>query len=167
MTQNSMTKYMLRKLKKEIKDSNTSEARLVELMNINRELAFAVAEFGNISSDLIDELMKSPDNYLRDALSRNPNLTVEHLQTLCADDWLPARYNALRRLLHSVSEKVALEWFLDFLIICPDPLMVKQVKFHLINDARTPKTVLQAFAQDADEGVRQYVAQIHKEVVKV
>lgn len=152
-----MTKYMLRKFKKEAKDPNTPESRLVELMNADLSLAWAVAEFGNISNKLIDELIKSSDNYLRDSLSRNPKLTLTHLQTLCTDDWLPARYTALRRLLNdqNMSEQVPLEWFFNFITTYPDPLMVKQVKFYLIDKARLPHEMLQTFAQDSDEGVRQ------------
>jgi hypothetical protein len=163
-----MTEYMRRKLKKEIKDPATSEARLIELMNMDLGLAFAVAEFGTISGNLIDELIQSPDNYLRDALSRNPRLTTAHLQKLCTDEFLPARYKALRRLLWSVCHEgadVPLEWFQNFIATCPDDLMVKQIKFHLLEDVRTSETVLQTLAQDPDEDVRQRAQQKLKAVV--
>ncbi len=158
-----MTKYMLRKLKKEIKDPNTPESRLIELMNMDLGLAFAVAEFGNIPNKLIEELLEAPNNYLRDALSRNPNLSVRHLQHLCSDEFLPARYTALRRLLHRESKENLLEWFEKFIVTCPDALMVKQVKLYLIEDARTPVNVLQMLAQDPDETVRQYLEEKRKE----
>lgn len=154
-----MTNYMLRKLKKEIKNSNTPESRLVELMNMDLALAYAVAEFGSISSNLIEELLGSTDNYLRDALSRNPNLSVKHLQHLCSDEFLPARYMALRRLLHSKSDEVSHQWLQDFMTTCPDPLMVKQIKFYLVTDAPSTSSILQTLLLDADEDVRRMARQ--------
>jgi hypothetical protein len=157
-----MTEYMRRKLKKEIKKPDTSEERLIELMNMDLGLAFAVAEFGAISSGLIDELIQSPENYLRDALSRNQNLTTAHLQKLCSDEFLPARYHALRRLLWRACYEgadVPLEWFQNFIVTYNDELMVKQIKFHLLEDERTPKSFLQTLTQDPDDDVRQRAQQ--------
>jgi hypothetical protein len=154
-----MTNYMLRKLKKEIKNPDTSEERLIELMNMDLVLAWAVAEFGNISSDLIDKLIQAPDSYLRHSLSKNPNLTPAHLQLLCSDEWFPVSSNAVGRVIRNeVSQQIPIEWFENFIATCSDKLLLQQIKLYLMDDARTSESVLQALAQDPDENIRSWFA---------